>query len=137
MKLTNTSEYALRILTYMARDPEKQYSAKTLVEKLKISDKYLRRLMTTLSKQGFIYSIQGRDGGYSFNKQPADIYLADVVNAVEGMDTYAGCVLGFEECSCDNPCVMHETWIKVREEFMNVFTNKTLADLDFEQAKRY
>lgn len=137
MKLTNTSEYALRILTYMAKDPGQLYTAKSLIEKLKISDKYLRRLMTTLSKEGFIYSIQGRDGGYSFKKQPNEIFLADVVNAVEGMDTYAGCVLGFEECSCENPCVMHSTWVKVREEFMSVFTGKTLADLDFELAKRY
>lgn len=137
MKLTNTSEYALRILTYMAKDPEQLYSAKSLVEKLNISDKYLRRLMTTLSKQGFIYSIQGREGGYSFRKEPSEIRLADVVDAVEGMDTYAGCVLGFEECSCENPCVMHTTWIKVREEFLSVFTNTTLTDIDFEQAKRY
>lgn len=121
----------------MAKDPSKQYSAKSLVEKLKISDKYLRRIMTTLSKEGFIYSVQGRDGGYSFNKQPSEIFLADVVNAVEGMDTYAGCVLGLENCSCDNPCVMHSTWIKVREEFMTVFTTKTLANLDYELARRY
>jgi len=137
MKLTNTSEYALRILTYMAKEPQKLYSAKSLVEKLKISDKYLRRLMTTLSKRGFIYSIQGRDGGYSFKMQPAEIRLADVIDAVEGMDTYTGCVLGFEECSCENPCIMHSTWVKVREEFLEVFVNKTLADLDFELAKRY
>jgi hypothetical protein len=50
MKLTNTSEYALRILTFMARNPEGLFSAKSLVEKLNISDKYLRRLMTDLAK---------------------------------------------------------------------------------------
>jgi Rrf2 family iron-sulfur cluster assembly transcriptional regulator len=137
MKLTNTSEYALRILTFMAKDPSKLYSAKSLVDTLDISDKYLRRLMTSLCKQGFIYSIQGREGGYGFNKQPSEIILADVIDAVEGIDTYTGCVLGFEECSCENPCVMHSTWSNVRDEFLKVFTEKTLADMDFEQAKRY
>ena len=66
MKLSKTSEYALRILSFMAKDSSHLYSAKYLIEKLNISDKYLRRLMTDLCKAGFIKSIQGRDGGYIF-----------------------------------------------------------------------
>lgn len=137
MKLTNTSEYALRILTFMARNPEALYSAKSLVEKLNISDKYLRRLMTDLAKAGFIYSIQGRDGGYRFAKQPDQIYLSDIIDAVEGMKKYTGCVLGFDECSDDHPCAMHDIWINVREEFVNVFSTKTLSQLDFNEIKKY
>jgi len=137
MKLSKTSEYALRILSFMAKEPDKMYSAKFLVEKLKISDKYLRRMMTDLSKAGFIRSIQGRVGGYIFNKQLNKIILADIIDAVEGMDKYCGCVLGFDECSDDNPCIMHNTWVAVREEFSKVFRNKTLADLNFDDINKF
>lgn len=71
MKLSKTSEYALRILIFMAKEPEQLYTAKQLVEELNVSDKYLRRLMTDLSKSGFIRSVQGRDGGYMFIKTRA------------------------------------------------------------------
>ncbi len=40
MKLSNTSEYAIRILSYMAREPEKKYSAKNMIEDLKNLHKY-------------------------------------------------------------------------------------------------
>ncbi|MDD5184566.1 MAG: Rrf2 family transcriptional regulator, partial [Paludibacter sp.] len=80
MKLSKTSEYALRILIYMAKVPDQLYTAKQLVKELKVSDKYLRRLMTDLSKSGFIRSIQGRDGGYTFIKNPDDIMLYDIID---------------------------------------------------------
>lgn len=132
MKLSNTAEYSLRILSFMAKDPEHLYSAKYLVESLNISDKYLRRLMTTLSKHGFIRSVQGRDGGYVFAKPLKDISFADIIEAIDGMDKYTGCVLGFRECSDENACVMHETWVKIKQRFVEVFENSNLAGLNFE-----
>jgi Rrf2 family protein len=137
MKLSNTSEYALRILSFMARDPEKLYSAKFLVKELNISDKYLRRLMTDLSKAGFIKAIQGRDGGYVFSKKLSDIILSNIIDAVEGINKYMGCVLGFDKCSDENPCVMHSKWAPVRNEFSKMFKNKSLNDLDFENINKF
>ena len=86
MKLSKTSEYALRILIFMAKEPENLYSAKHLIEKLKVSDKYLRKLMTDMSKSGFIKSSQGRDGGYTFAKDIQNIFLYDIIDSVEGME---------------------------------------------------
>ena len=137
MRLSKTSEYALRILSFMAKEPKALYSAKSLVESLHISDKYLRKLMTILSKAGFIKSIQGRVGGYSFNKDIKKIYLSDIINTVEGMDKYKQCVLGFDNCSDDNPCVMHSTWVEVRTTFVKAVENKSLADLDFKNINKY
>lgn len=130
MKLSNTSEYALRILFFMARDEAKLYSAKYLIDELKISDKYLRKLMTNLAKAGFISSIQGRDGGYKFNKKVDEIFLSDVIDAVEGMDKYTGCALGFCECSDTNPCAMHKTWAPVRDKFITALSKNTIQQID-------
>ena len=137
MKLSKTSEYALRILIFMAREPERLYSATQLVKELNVSDKYLRRLMTDLSKSGFIQSVQGRDGGYTFSKNINEIFLFDVIDSVEGMEKLNGCVLGFEKCSCTNPCAMHDTWQHVRIELNKVFRETKLADMDFDKIVRY
>jgi len=137
MKLSNTSEYALRILIYMGKDIQRLYSAKQLVEALKISDKYLRRLMTDLTKSGIVFSIQGRDGGYVIAKKPEEIKLADILEAMEGMDKYTGCLLGFENCSDDNPCALHSSLGPIREEFLKVFTQKSLNDLEYNKITKY
>ena len=137
MKLSNTSEYALRILIYMGKDFQRLYSAKQLVEALKISDKYLRRLMTDLTKSGIVVSVQGRDGGYVIAKKPEQIKLADIIEAMEGMDKYTGCLLGFENCSDEKPCALHSSLGSIREEFFRVFTQKSLKDMDYELIGKY
>jgi len=137
MILSNTSEYALRIMSYMSRDPKRLYSAAEMVESLNISDKYLRRLMTTLSKAGFIRSIRGRTGGYVFDEKPENIKLSQVVDAVEGMEKYKGCIMGFDHCSDENPCVMHNAWKSVQKEFLKTFEDTSLADLDFENIYKF
>lgn len=137
MKLSNTSEYALRILIYMGKDVQRLYSAKQLVEALHISDKYLRRLMTDLTKSGIISSIQGRDGGYLIAKKPEEIKLADIIEAIEGMDKYTGCLLGFENCSDENPCALHSSLGPIRREFFSIFTKKSLNDLDYKEINKF
>lgn len=137
MKLSKTSEYALRILIYMAKEPNNLYSAKQLIEELQVSDKYLRRLMTDLSKSGFIRSVQGRDGGYIFIKRPYEIFLYDIIDSVEGMEKLNSCVLGFEMCSCTNPCAMHNTWQYIRNDLNNLFRKTKLSDMDFDKIQRY
>jgi len=129
MKLSKTSEYAIRILSYMARDTAKLHSAKSLVEKLCISDKYLRKLMTLLSKSGFIESIQGRYGGYRFIKNVKEIRIYDIVSAVDEPEKYFGCILGFETCSDENPCSMHEAWVATRNNLLLKFKESTLYEI--------
>lgn len=137
MKLSNTSQYAIRILCYMGKDDRQLYSAKFLIEELKISDKYLRRIMTNMVKAGLITSVMGRDGGYMFNKNPREILIADVVNCFEGMQTYLNCMLGFDKCDDKNPCVMHKVWVPVRDELERVFTTHTISDLDINLVDKY
>ena len=114
----------------MAREPERKYSAKYMVEKLKISDKYLRRILTSLTKAGIIISTQGREGGYVFQKKIQEIFLSDIIDVTEGMEKYMGCVLGFSECSDSSPCAFHNEWVFVRETMIQRFKNTSLADLN-------
>ena len=93
--------------------------------------------MTDLSKAGFIKSIQGREGGYLFAKDISEIYLSQIVDAVEGMDKYKGCVLGFDECSGVNPCVMHEIWLPMRKKLTKIFNDNTLADFSYAKINKF
>ena len=129
MILSKTSEYAVRILIYMAANKEDKYSAKFLYEQLNIPYKYLTKLMTDLSKRGCIESIQGRNGGFRIIKDLDKITLATIVEAVEGVGHLGGCILGFDECSGENPCAMHRFWEKNKESILNIFESTSLKDL--------
>jgi len=139
MILTKTTEYAVRILTLMAsRKGEKDsFSATYLHEQLNIPYKYLTRLMTDLSKQGFLLSIRGRGGGFKIIKALDEITLADIVEAVEGMASFNACILGFEECSSENPCALHFVWEKNKKNFIKMLEETTLEDIRRKKIRRF
>ncbi|PID88238.1 MAG: hypothetical protein CSB06_02025 [Bacteroidia bacterium] len=129
MNLSQTAKYAIRILSFMAMEKNKLYTAKELVEKLNISDKYLRKIMTDISKAGLIKSSRGRGGGYVFSVTTNRIFLLDIIQAVEQTKKYTGCILGFENCSDEKPCVVHQEWVKVGKKTMEIFSKISLREL--------
>ena len=129
MKLSKTSEYALRILSFMINSDMQVFSAKYLIDTLDVPDKYLRRLMTDLSKSGFIRSMKGRDGGYIFAKNANKIKISQVIDSVEGMDKYEGCIMGFGECSDDNPCSLHNSYSPIKEQLISFLSTTTISEL--------
>lgn len=137
MFLSNTAQYAVRILLYMASEPEKKYAAAELVQKLHISDKYLRRIMTDLAKAGFIESSSGRTGGYIFKKKITDIRLGEIIFSIENRENFSGCLLGLENCGDDHPCKLHSSWKKINEEIFNLLNNTTLDSLDAFPSTKY
>jgi Rrf2 family protein len=137
MRLSKTSEYALRILGFMINSERQVFTARYLAEQLHIPDKYLRRLMTDISKKGFVKSIQGREGGYVFAKNANTIHLSEIIDAVEGMDKYTGCLLGFSECSNENPCSVHKAYAPIKAQILEMLTSLTVADLKGTGIKKF
>jgi len=130
MFISKTSEYALRILTYMALNNSSQLSAQRLFEELSIPKRYLMRLLTDLSKSGFIKSSRGRNGGYVFARPLDTIYFSEIIDSVEGLLGFEACVLGNAVCPVDKPCPMHQIWDKPKTSFLETIRTTTLADLN-------
>jgi len=137
MILTKTTEYAVRVLAYMAKEKEQLLSAKYLHEQLHIPYKYLTRLMTDLAKNGYLISVKGRDGGFRIIKDLKEISLANIVQSVEGMDSFNACILGFHECSSENPCAMHFVWEENKKQLLKTLKTTTLNDLNHINIGKY
>lgn len=129
MNFSKTTSYALSALSYLSDYEGVKYSAKQLHEILEIPWPYLRQLLTSLSKTGFIVSVQGRKGGFYLQRSAEEISLADIVDSVEGLDVLGTCIMGFNKCPFDHTCAMHETWEQTRESILKVLKNTTLAAL--------
>jgi DNA-binding IscR family transcriptional regulator len=48
---------------------------------------------------------------------------------VEGLENYNRCILGFEECSDDNPCPLHDYWLPIRDQINHLLYHVSLANL--------
>jgi len=137
MILTKTTEYAVRVLTYMASQKQDLFSAKYLHEQLNIPYKYLTKLMTDLAKSGCLTSIRGRDGGFKITKKLKEISLARIIESVEGMESFNACILGFQECSSENPCAMHFVWEENKANFIKTLESTSLHDINHMEVGRF
>jgi Rrf2 family transcriptional regulator, iron-sulfur cluster assembly transcription factor len=129
MILSKTTTYALRILIFMASGGQVIYSAQSLFENLGISERYLRRLLTTLVKSGFIISAIGRNGGYVFSRPVNSIYVSDVIEAIEGLESFEGCILGVKNCGLAEVCAMHRAFASIKNNLVATFKQISLAEL--------
>lgn len=130
MKLNITSQYAIRVLTYIVQNPsEKLFIAKDISNNLNIPYKYLTSVMTQLVNAEIILSIRGREGGYKLAKEACDIKLVEILEAVKECINADNCVLGIGACNEDNKCALHNEWKEPKGYMINMFTNTTLEDL--------
>ena len=129
MNFSTTTEYSLRIMSYMALDEKKLYKANEIIEDLKIPQRYLRKLLTKLAKKGLIESIQGKYGGYRLSKNLEDISLLDIVEASGEQIIKHECFFGLEKCVFHQKCKMHLKWAEIHEQIHEVLATTKLSDI--------
>ena len=129
MNFTKTTSYSLNILSYMAENETIRMSASYLHNKLNIPYSYLRTVLGDLSKNNLIKGVNGRNGGFRLNRDKSSIFLADIIEVTEGLESFNRCVMGFDECPFNYSCYMHPIWIRMRTEILDVLKQTSLADL--------
>ena len=129
MILSKTAEHAIRVLAYMARNGDKPYSAAFLHKELDIPYKYLAQLMTKMAKGGLLKPIKGRDGGFVFTGSVKQTHLSDILKVIENYDAYDGCVLGCDQCSGEDPCLLHDPWSEIRGRINRFLRETSLEDV--------
>jgi Rrf2 family protein len=126
MNFSKTTEYALRILSYMSLDENRLYTANDLFDKLQIPFRYLRKQLNFLLKQGLLVSTQGKQGGYQIAKPLNEISLMNIVEATDDLKNENLCFFGFQECPLTNHCTMHNKWGEVRDKTLDILKTTTL-----------
>ena len=129
MNFSKTTEYAFRILSFMAQDEGKLYNVDEIFEKLRIPYRYLRKLMTNLTRSGLIVSIQGKNGGYKISRKTEEIKLLEILQAVEPEYLSGKCFFGFDNCALQIPCIMHDQWTDIRTNINTTLAGTSLADV--------
>jgi Rrf2 family protein len=114
----------------LARLPEGEYAAAAHVARsVGAPPNYLAKIFKTLAQDGLLVSQKGLGGGFRLARPPRKITLYDVVEPIEHLGRWSGCILGQRDCSEEHSCMIHEQWKRVRGSYLQMLAQTTIADL--------
>lgn len=129
MRLTVYTDYALRMLIYLAIRDDGQARVGDVADSYGISRNHLLKVALELGRLGYVTTTRGRSGGISLAKPPQDINLGEVVRHMEDDFGLVECLRAHGACCIAPSCRLK---VLVREAigaFLAVFDEYTLADL--------
>lgn len=127
---SRATEYAIRALTFLARQPPgKLTGAREISEAEQIPMPFLWKILQNLTRRKLVRSYKGLRGGYELARPAEEIRLDVILMATDGAVVTENCVLGLPECNEQNPCPLHNSWKAIRSKLTVMFEQTTLADL--------
>ena len=106
-QLSKKVEYGLIAVRHMATGaPGKVYAAKEIAETYNLPYELLAKVMQKLARQGYLASMQGVNGGYYLVRNPRELKVSAIINAIEGRPN-----LTIIQCESESPenCIIHTT----------------------------
>jgi Rrf2 family iron-sulfur cluster assembly transcriptional regulator len=123
-------EYGIQAVLYLAaREKGTLVSAEEISKVLKIPREFVSKILQSLRESGLILSSKGKSGGFTLAKDPSRVKLLDVVAAIDDLDMFDNCVLGFPECTPTHPCPVHDTWGTLRTQAYDMLNSETIDKL--------
>jgi Rrf2 family transcriptional regulator, iron-sulfur cluster assembly transcription factor len=130
-------EYALQAMVYLAKKPAgTTISIKELSGRLEIPYHYLGKILQSLTHRGMLTSNKGRNGGFALSTPIERITLTDIIGAIDGSSVKHDCIMGFKECSEENPCALHNDWVHLRTGLFHLLDQKSLQQVAGEMKKQ-
>jgi Rrf2 family nitric oxide-sensitive transcriptional repressor len=128
MQLTRYSDYALRVLVYLA-SAEGAASIHQIAEFYGISKHHLGKVVAMLSSQELIVSTRGRGGGIQLAVEPEEISIGELIRSTENLVLLECFDLETNTCPIASDCTLEDLIRRATEAFLEVLDEATLADL--------
>jgi len=129
MRLTNFSDYALRVLMYAAARSDRLITIEETAQVYGISRAHLMKVANQLTRAGFLKATRGRTGGLALAKRPEKIRLSDVVRATEPDFALVECFTPENNCLITPRCRLKGVLREALNAFVATLDRYTLADL--------
>ncbi len=135
MQITRQADYAVRAVLYLARRENAERAAtSTIAVEQRIPPSFLAKIISQLSIAGLLHTSRGARGGVTLAREPKDITLLEVVEAIDGPIQLNECVGDEGNCSFGRECPLHSVWCEAQEKLVAQLKATNFADLMMQAA---
>ena len=129
LSLSQTTGYAIEALTHLNPPGGEPRLLRDVARRAGVPGAYLAKRMPDLVGAGLVRSRRGQRGGLVLARDPSQITLLEISEAVESRRWLDGCLMGLTTCSDDRHCPVHTFWKSIRPKIEKTLRTTTLASV--------
>lgn len=130
LRVTKLTDYAIVVLTHLARQGEACLTARDLAECSEVPAPTVQKLLKQLAREGLVASLRGAKGGYRLSRAPEDISVAEVIAAIEGPIAMTECSHDDSGlCEVEDNCNVRTNWQRINVAVQSALSSVSLADM--------
>lgn len=129
MQITRQADYAVRAVLHLARNGEVRTATSVIAEEQKIPPSFLAKIISQLSIAGLLHTSRGARGGVTLAREPKEITLLEVIEAIDGPIQLNECVGESGSCAFDENCPLRPVWCEAQEELVGRLKGTNFADM--------
>ena len=129
MRLTAMTDYALRLLMYLAQRPERLCTIAEVAQAYAISETHLMKVTHQLGLRAWITTTRGKGGGMRLARAPEDINIGAVVRSIEPDFQLVECFATGNTCALTGDCGLTGVLAGALQSFLAHLDTFTLADI--------
>ncbi|WP_022854320.1 RrF2 family transcriptional regulator [Thermodesulfatator atlanticus] len=131
MKISRATDYGIRLVVYLAEKSPKIVPRSEVAKEMEVPAEFLAKIAQHLARAGLIEIKQGRGGGYKLKRNPKEITLLEIVEALEGEICLNVCVENPDACNFSSRCKVHLVWEAARDGLRRLLGSIPVAELVF------
>ncbi|SMD09700.1 RrF2 family transcriptional regulator [Primorskyibacter flagellatus] len=129
MQLDKFTDYALRVLMTLAVRAPARVPTSEIAALYDLSDHHLSKVATQLSREGFVASERGRNGGLTLARPADQISVGAVIRAMKRDDPVVECFGPNKSCLILPACGLRDPLAEAQEAFFSTLDRYTLAEV--------
>lgn len=129
MKLTRFTDYSLRVLIYLGLKNDGRVTIKEISEAYNISRNHLMKVVSLLTRMGYVDARRGPGGGIALARPAQDIVIADVVRDMEDDLNLVECFCAEGSCIIKPVCELKSALSQALAAYLQTLERYTLQDL--------
>lgn len=131
MQITRQADYAIRAVNHLsnlyAANPKGNVPTRKIAEEQSIPPSFLAKIISQLSIAQLITTSRGASGGVTLKKNPKEISLLDVVEAIDGPILLNDCVANANLCSMESDCPLKPIWGEAQVDLVRKLKSTSFA----------
>ncbi len=128
LRITRQSDYGLMLLCFFVRS-RRLWTASELAKESHVPLSMVAKILKEFARKQILISYRGVSGGYTLERDPAEISVEEILIAVEGPIHMVQCVDPHGKCDMQCYCYAHTSWECLNRAIQKALRRLTLADM--------